>query len=108
MGLIDNFPTEVSSHIVTKVTDNPYAAPTFLADYFSPDLGYGKITKLITLDGVRIFFDNGDIAHLRPSGNAPQLRIYSVADTQERADKIVQQAIENDGIFRKLQRDWGA
>lgn len=108
MGLIDNFPTEVSSHVVTKVTDNPYAAPAFLAKYFSTDLGYGKITKLITLDGVRIFFDNGDIAHLRPSGNAPQLRIYSVANTQERADEIVRQAIDEDGVFRKLQRDLGA
>lgn len=108
MGLIDNFPAEVSSHIVTKVTDNPYAAPAFLANYFTPELGYGKISKLITLDGVRIFFDNGDIAHLRASGNAPQLRIYSVANTQERADEIVRQAIENEGIFRKLQRDWGA
>lgn len=24
--------------------------------------------------GVRMFFDNGDIAHIRPSGNAPQVK----------------------------------
>ena len=42
---------------------------------------------------------------MRPSGNAPQLRIYSVAGTQERADEIVSLAIaEPDGIFRKLEQ----
>jgi len=37
-------------------------------------------------DGVRVLFDNGDVAHVRPSGNADELRIYTVADTQARAD----------------------
>jgi phosphomannomutase len=27
------------------------------------------------LDGVRVHFHNGDVAHIRPSGNARQLRI---------------------------------
>ena len=58
-----------------------------------------------TLDGVRIWFDNGDIAHIRPSGNAPQLRIYAVADTQARADEIVAEGIrEPDGILRRLEK----
>ena len=38
---------------------------------------------------MRLFFAGGDVAHLRPSGNAPQLRIYANADTQQRADEIV-------------------
>ena len=37
-------------------------------------------------DGVRILFANGEVAHVRPSGNADELRIYAVADTQRRAD----------------------
>ena len=41
-----------------------------------------------TTDGIRVLFDNGDVAHVRPSGNADELRIYSVADTQIRADEI--------------------
>jgi phosphomannomutase len=41
---------------------------------------------------------------MRPSGNAPQLRIYSVADSQERADTIVHIALEEpNGIFRTIQ-----
>ena len=41
----------------------------------------------------------------RPSGNAPQFRIYAVADTQARADQIVELAVkEPDGILRRLER----
>jgi phosphomannomutase len=36
-------------------------------------------------DGLRASFANGDIVHLRPSGNAPELRCYAEADTAERA-----------------------
>ena len=72
---------------------------------FTPDLGFGGIVRVNTLDGVRIWFDNGDIAHIRPSGNAPQLRIYAVADTQARADEIVAEGIrEPDGILRRLEK----
>jgi phosphomannomutase len=57
------------------------------------------------LDGVRVYFRNGDIAHIRPSGNAPQLRIYANSDTQARADQIVDYALgEPDGILRQLER----
>jgi phosphomannomutase len=60
------------------------------------------------LDGVRIYFTNGDVAHIRPSGNAPQLRIYANGDSQERADRIVQLAVrEPDGILRQLERAFG-
>lgn len=41
----------------------------------------------------------------RPSGNAPQLRIYANSDSQARADEIVELALrEPDGILRKLER----
>ena len=57
------------------------------------------------LDGVRIYFRNGDIAHIRPSGNAPQLRIYAVSASQARTDRIVELALdEPDGILRRLER----
>jgi len=40
-------------------------------------------------DGLRLIFDNGEIVHLRPSGNAPELRCYAEADTMERARTLV-------------------
>jgi len=76
-----------------------------LTGFFTADLGFGAITTLNFIDGVRIRFGNGDVAHLRPSGNADELRIYAVADTQARADAIAGMAVaEPDGILRRLER----
>jgi phosphomannomutase len=75
-----------------------------LARFFTPALGFGQIYMLDYTDGVRIGFDNGDITHVRPSGNADELRIYAVADTPARAEAIVQAGIaEPDGILHKLE-----
>lgn len=38
-----------------------------------------------TTDGLRITFVDGDVLHLRPSGNAPELRCYTESSTAERA-----------------------
>jgi phosphomannomutase len=74
-----------------------------LESLFSSDFGFDPITQMNFIDGVRISFHNGDIAHLRPSGNADELRIYAVADNQARADQIAEYAVaEPDGLLRKL------
>jgi phosphomannomutase len=76
-----------------------------LARFFTPALGFDNIRRINVLDGVRAYFNNGDIAHIRPSGNAPQLRIYANSDLQARADEIVKLAVrEPDGILRQLER----
>jgi phosphomannomutase len=104
-GLINDFPPGISRAILEKFAQNTPETRTELASYFNPNNGFTDISSLNSLDGIRIYFTNGEIAHLRPSGNAPQLRIYSVADTQERADEIVSLAIaEPDGIFRQLEQ----
>ncbi|MBM2805817.1 MAG: mannose-6-phosphate isomerase, class [Deltaproteobacteria bacterium] len=76
-----------------------------LSRFFMAALGFDDIVRINLLDGVRVYFRNGDTAHIRPSGNAPQLRIYAVSDSQARADKIVEFAVrEPDGILRQLER----
>ena len=45
-------------------------------------------------DGLRIRFERGDIIHLRPSGNAPELRCYTESDTAERAANLNVQALK--------------
>ncbi|SMF94513.1 phosphomannomutase [Methylomagnum ishizawai] len=76
-----------------------------LAEYFGAAAGFDAITALNYVDGVRVYFANGDVAHLRPSGNADELRIYAVADTQARADAIAAWAVaEPDGMLRRLER----
>ena len=102
-GLIDNFPVEVSRMIIEAFSEDTEANHEELKKYFDQANGFGEVAKINSLDGVRIFFDNGDIAHLRPSGNAPQLRIYSVAGSQDRADEIVRLALEEpNGILRSI------
>ncbi len=74
-----------------------------LETVFSQDYGFGSIEGMNFIDGVRISFNNGDIAHIRPSGNADELRIYAVADTQVRADRITALAVaEPGGLLRQL------
>lgn len=41
------------------------------------------------VDGLRLTFESGDILHLRPSGNAPELRIYVEADSQVKANELL-------------------
>lgn len=75
-----------------------------LQTVFSTEAGFAAIARINYTDGVRIIFANGDVAHVRPSGNADELRIYSVADTQERAHAITGQGIaEPDGLLRRLE-----
>ena len=108
-GLIDNFPTSASKAIMIRLSQDSADVHTELAKYFTTEQGFGKIVSVDLLDGARIHFDNGDIAHLRASGNAPQLRIYSDSDTQERADKIVALALaEPNGILRTMERAFKA
>ncbi|MDP3331075.1 MAG: hypothetical protein Q8Q40_12305 [Methylococcaceae bacterium] len=74
-----------------------------LAQVFTPVLGFGDIERINYIDGVRIFFGNGDVVHIRPSGNADELRLYAVADSQQRADVIAELAVsEPEGLLRNL------
>lgn len=40
-------------------------------------------------DGLRVTCDSGNIIHLRPSGNAPELRCYAETDDEETAKQLV-------------------
>jgi len=103
-GLIDGFPREDSLAIIDRYTPGDLGSiAAQLARFFTPERGFDAITDINTIDGLRIYFANGDIAHIRPSGNAPQLRVYAVANTQARAEAIVAMALaEPDGILRSL------
>ena len=107
--MILTFPREASGEILKRFSAagpaGKEAVFTELGKFFSRERGFGDITDINTVDGIRIFFSNGDIAHIRPSGNAPQLRIYSNADTQDRAHEIVNMGIsEPGGILRELDK----
>ncbi len=80
-----------------------------LGSFFPLVLGFGPIIRVNYTDGVRIYFANGEIAHVRPSGNADEFRIYAVANTQARADEIARLGVgEPDGILRRMERQFAA
>ncbi len=82
--------------------------PTLLAGFFQTADGFARVQRANFVDGVRLSFQNGDVAHVRPSGNADELRIYAVADTQERADAIASLGVaEPEGILRSLAQQLG-
>ena len=99
-ALIKNFPRATSLKLVSEFSQGD---PKRLETFFTPQAGFGTVTRVDCTDGVRIIFSNGDVAHFRPSGNADELRIYAVADTQERADVIAEMGVaEPGGILRKM------
>jgi phosphomannomutase len=78
------------------------------ARFFTSELGFPRVSRINYTDGARFSFENGDVAHIRPSGNADELRIYAVADSQQRADEIAGHGVaEPSGILRRLAADTG-
>lgn len=51
---------------------------------------FGRVAGLDDTDGLRITFESGEVVHLRPSGNAPELRCYNEADSEARAVEMNQ------------------
>ncbi|TDI45419.1 MAG: phosphomannomutase [Acidobacteria bacterium] len=103
-GLLDDFARDKSLEILRRFEPGDFPAiRKELRSYFTRELGFDDIVNIDTTDGLRLYFANGDIAHIRPSGNAPQLRIYAVANTEARAEAIVKHALsEPNGILRRL------
>lgn len=54
-----------------------------------PFTGLGDVTDVDRTDGLRVTFSSGRIAHLRPSGNAPEFRVYAEAESQKAAEDVM-------------------
>jgi len=78
---IKNFPTEKSKAKVEWMQQNGNAEKFFASIA-------GKLVSTNNTDGFRMVFDSDEIIHLRPSGNAPELRCYVEANSSERAEEL--------------------
>jgi phosphomannomutase len=76
-------PTDRSAALVARLTADRAARAAFLGP-----LGLTE-TGTDTTDGLRIVAAGGRIVHVRPSGNAPELRLYAEAETQGAADALL-------------------
>jgi phosphomannomutase len=80
---IQNFARERSLALIEQGIASPKDFLTKLS------LGQFDVRTIDTTDGLRMTLSNGDIVHLRPSGNAPELRCYVESDSIEKAIALV-------------------
>ena len=88
-GLKRQIPQELGKEILTRFHEEKNVAAE---DIFARHLG--PVASVDLTDGARIIFASGEIVHLRPSGNAPEFRCYAEAETQERAEALVNIGLE--------------
>lgn len=65
--------------------------PAARAAFLTP-LGKEEHSMDLT-DGLRLTLTDGDVIHVRPSGNAPELRLYIETKDQTSADTLLRQAL---------------
>jgi phosphomannomutase len=86
---LTEFPTEVSkSRIAELLRDGNASIERLVAPLI------GKPASIDTTDGLRISGVSGETVHLRPSGNAPELRCYAEASSAARAWELTQRMLE--------------
>ncbi|MGB3316083.1 MAG: phosphomannomutase [Albidovulum sp.] len=79
--------TEKSLALVGLLARDPEAREVFFN-------GHGAEAGLDLTDGLRVTFQSGVVLHLRPSGNAPELRCYAEAEDDETAARLVQEVLK--------------
>ncbi|WP_417205796.1 phosphomannomutase [Antarctobacter sp.] len=79
---IQGIATETSKAFIANLTEDAAARAAFFA-------ATGPESALDTTDGLRVTFENGDVVHLRPSGNAPEFRCYAEAGSRDTAAALV-------------------
>ena len=84
---LQKFPTTHSRAIIEMLQKDAVAAAATLAPKS------GGVEVIDQTDGLRVTFSNGDIVHLRPSGNAPELRCYAEAGTQDIAQALCKECL---------------
>ena len=91
---IENTPTEASQRYLAALAGDAGARAALLSA-----VGLGAEAALDKTDGLRMTADGGQVLHLRPSGNAPEFRIYTEAESAEVASTIFNTA------FRQIEAE---
>lgn len=86
---IQGIATATSKAFIEAATQTPSVFLSLL------DKTADEIEAINTTDGLRISLKDGEIIHLRPSGNAPELRCYVEANTSAAASQRVQQVLQH-------------
>ena len=80
---IQNLPTVKSLQLIKHLAKETDALQAFIQFTGS------NVVSTDQTDGLRIILANQDIVHLRPSGNAPELRCYTEAASAQQAQQLL-------------------
>jgi len=84
---LQNYPTSESHALIDVLTDGSEGQVLYRLTQMFQSLSV-EAASFSVVDGLRITFECGDVIHLRPSGNAPELRCYTESYTHERAEHL--------------------
>jgi phosphomannomutase len=79
---LQNVAPEKSASFVSRLQQDE----AFLSDLMAP---LGGVAEVNARDGLRITGKNGEVVHFRPSGNAPELRVYVEAISPARVEGLL-------------------
>ena len=85
---LQEVPTDISKALVAELDTNKAKLADFIGQM------NGKPAGVDRTDGLRITLSDGRIVHLRPSGNAPELRLYVEADSVDAARAALAQGLD--------------
>lgn len=89
-GRLKDFPVALARRLLDRMARDK----NFASDFAAP---VGDILATDWTDGIRMSLSNGSILHLRPSGNAPEMRCYVEAETDSAASILLSWGLERIG-----------
>ena len=87
---LENFPVETSAALMAHLR----ASDTNLAEFLEP---VAAVASKSDIDGLRVTLVDNRIIHFRPSGNAPEMRCYVEAASENEAKTLLEQGL---GLIR--------
>ncbi|MDX2434341.1 MAG: phosphomannomutase [Desulfobacterales bacterium] len=95
---LKEFPTDKSQIVLAQLNTGDFTRDKKTIEESFSALS-GEVARLDVTDGLRITFKNNEVIHLRPSGNAPEFRCYTEADSEARS-------VEMNIACMKIMRNW--
>jgi phosphomannomutase len=84
---LQNVPTALSWSLIDRLRSDPTFSQNFWGETLGPALHWDET------DGLRITFQEEQVIHLRPSGNAPELRCYTEASSETVASQLCRETL---------------
>lgn len=85
---LEGIPTETSQALLAGFEADPARLAAFVAD-----LGETLAPGTDRTDGLRLALASGRVLHLRPSGNAPEFRLYTEAESPGAAGQMLERGL---------------